>query len=120
MLITCKTCISIITRFIYGICYKIHISIVIIYFQTVPSNGVNLDLILKKVENDGNDVLFESDLIFNGVCVRWKGKINKQTLSGTGYFEFDSDRAETEAKKSSESLKPYRQRIENIRNLISR
>ncbi|KAE9549875.1 hypothetical protein FO519_006904 [Halicephalobus sp. NKZ332] len=87
---------------------------------TVPSNGVNLDLILKKVDNDGNDVVFESDLVFNGVCVLWKGKINKQTLTGTGYLEFDSSRAEKEGKTAAEKLKPYRQRIDAIKNMISR
>uniref|UniRef100_A0AC35FNG0 PilZ domain-containing protein n=1 Tax=Panagrolaimus sp. PS1159 TaxID=55785 RepID=A0AC35FNG0_9BILA len=85
---------------------------------SIPSNGINLDLILHSVKIETNEIIFESNLIFNGVCVKWKGRINKQTLTGNGKFEFDAERAAARESAQSESLRPYRQRLENIRNLI--
>lgn len=35
-----------------------------------------------------------SQFILNGVCVRWKGWLDMETLTGVGCVEFDSERAE--------------------------
>lgn len=34
-----------------------------------------------------------SHFIMNGVCVRWKGRIDLNKLDGTGCLEFDEERA---------------------------
>ena len=38
-------------------------------------------------------VFFDSPLIVNGVCVRWKGYINQEKLDGVGGFRFDEESA---------------------------
>uniref|UniRef100_A0A914VCP7 Uncharacterized protein n=1 Tax=Plectus sambesii TaxID=2011161 RepID=A0A914VCP7_9BILA len=55
--------------------------------------------------NDGEFVRFEegspevhicSRLILNGVCVRWKGTINRENLAGQGQLEYDEQHAQEE------------------------
>uniref|UniRef100_A0AC34R5U3 Uncharacterized protein n=1 Tax=Panagrolaimus sp. JU765 TaxID=591449 RepID=A0AC34R5U3_9BILA len=81
--------------------------------------GINLELILSTVNSETNEIVFESELIFNGVFVKCKGKINKQTLFGTIFLEFDAEKAESETQKNSEALKMYKTRIDAIQNYLS-
>lgn len=52
-------------------------------------HGINLELSLSSYEQSNNDVSFESEFIFNGVCVRFKGRLNKHTLIGEFLIEFN-------------------------------
>lgn len=63
-------------------------------------------------------VEFESQLIFNGVCVKFKGRINKTTLAGVGRLEFDAERAEQERQRAQERLRPFEARMAELRNMI--
>ncbi|CAD5210629.1 unnamed protein product [Bursaphelenchus xylophilus] len=86
---------------------------------TFPSHGVNMEINLcPEVREHNNDMIFESQFIFNGVCCRLKGRINKNSLVGTAKLEFDAETAEREAKLAAKA-RPYLQRITNLRNLIT-
>ncbi|CEF65527.1 Core binding factor, beta subunit family-containing protein [Strongyloides ratti] len=86
---------------------------------TVPSLGINLDLKVSKytIINDDCDVSFESKMIFNGIAVKWIGKINKFSLLGKGHFELDKE----ESKNQSQHWKNvafYNDKIQKIKNTI--
>uniref|UniRef100_A0A0K0EKU1 Uncharacterized protein n=1 Tax=Strongyloides stercoralis TaxID=6248 RepID=A0A0K0EKU1_STRER len=86
---------------------------------TVPSIGINLDLKVSQYQiNDDNcDVSFESKMIFNGIAVKWIGKINKYSLLGKGHFELDKE----ESIKQSQHWKNvafYNERIQRIKNTM--
>lgn len=63
-------------------------------------------------------VEFDSPLILNGVCVRWKGRIHKSTLEGHGRIEFDTARAEQEERRANTDDKPFERRVTQLRELI--
>uniref|UniRef100_A0A7E4UQX4 Transcriptional regulator n=1 Tax=Panagrellus redivivus TaxID=6233 RepID=A0A7E4UQX4_PANRE len=85
---------------------------------TVPSNGINLCLELASTTPSATEIAFTSAFVFHGVCVRFTGRINKQSLTGNGSLELDTERAASETVRTAETLLPYRQRIEQIRNMI--
>lgn len=68
-------------------------------------------------EHGAADVGIESELIFNGVCVRLKGRINRSTLVGQARLEFNAERAETEEQRAA-AARPHAQRLANLRNAI--
>uniref|UniRef100_A0A914CRY7 Uncharacterized protein n=2 Tax=Acrobeloides nanus TaxID=290746 RepID=A0A914CRY7_9BILA len=84
----------------------------------IPSNGINLDLSLSTMHSHETEVEFESDLIFNGVCVKLKGRINKAILTGVAKLEFDAERAEQERQRMQERLRLFEARISELRNMV--
>ncbi|CAD5207881.1 unnamed protein product [Bursaphelenchus okinawaensis] len=86
---------------------------------TFPSHGVNMELSLhSEVREHGGDAHFESSFIFNGVCCRLRGRINKNSLVGTAKVEYDSESAERELKTAAKA-RSYLQRISTLRSLIT-
>ncbi|XP_015378386.1 PREDICTED: protein big brother-like [Diuraphis noxia] len=47
----------------------------------------------------------------NGVCVRWKGRIDLDKLDGIGCLEFDEERAMIENRMLQEQIERYNDRI---------
>ncbi|XP_026818334.1 protein big brother-like [Rhopalosiphum maidis] len=52
-----------------------------------------------------------SHFIMNGVCVRWKGRIDLDKLDGIGCLEFDEERAMIENRMLQEQIERYNDRI---------
>lgn len=48
-----------------------------------------------------------SHFIMNGVCVRWKGRIDLDKLDGTGCLEFDEERAMVSLNRNSLGRQRY-------------
>uniref|UniRef100_A0A0N4ZU89 Uncharacterized protein n=1 Tax=Parastrongyloides trichosuri TaxID=131310 RepID=A0A0N4ZU89_PARTI len=86
---------------------------------TVPSIGINLNLKLSEysIDEDDCNVKFQSKMIFNGIAVKWIGKMNKISLSGKGYFELDKEESEKEGQRWKET-EYYRDRIQRIKNTM--
>jgi hypothetical protein len=57
------------------------------FFFDLPTQLIVTDLSLPA------QVHILSHFIMNGVCVRWKGRIDLDKLDGTGCLEFDEERA---------------------------
>lgn len=51
-----------------------------------------------------SQVHLQSHFIMNGVCVRWKGRIDLDKLDGTGCLEFDEERAMVSVKYPLETI----------------
>uniref|UniRef100_A0AC35TZX9 PilZ domain-containing protein n=1 Tax=Rhabditophanes sp. KR3021 TaxID=114890 RepID=A0AC35TZX9_9BILA len=83
---------------------------------TIPSIGINLELTLEKSEITEREVYFESNMIFNGIAVKWSGIINKSTLNGQGKFEFDNVNAKNQEQMAREMMAGHGERIQRIRN----
>ncbi|XP_037085858.1 protein big brother-like [Pollicipes pollicipes] len=58
--------------------------------------------------------LTSKSIILNGVCVRWKGAINLESLSGTGAIEFDDEMAQEEDNRLRQQLEYYNQRLRDF------
>jgi len=58
--------------------------------------------------------LTSKSIILNGVCVRWKGAINLETLSGTGQIEFDDEMAQEEDSRLRQQIEYYNQRLRDF------
>jgi hypothetical protein len=67
-------------------------------------------------------VEFESPLILDGVCVRWRASIHQLTLEGHGRLELDMRRAEEEEQRRAHlaqtALKSFEKRLADLRNAI--
>ncbi|KAI6222801.1 hypothetical protein M3Y95_00932200 [Aphelenchoides besseyi] len=81
---------------------------------TLPNHGVNFDLLLINVRDQNNEIAFESEFIFNGVCVRLKGRLSRATLTGQAHLEFNAERAAEEEQRQRIPA----QRLAQIRDLI--
>lgn len=62
-------------------------------------------------EKDPGKVHIKSSFIMNGVCVRWRGWIDRERLDGVGCLEFDEDRAAQEDALLREQIERYNQRL---------
>ncbi|KAI6240014.1 hypothetical protein M3Y99_00516200 [Aphelenchoides fujianensis] len=86
---------------------------------TLPNHGVNFDLALQKVhEHANNELSFESELIFNGVCIRLSGRLNRASLVGQARVEFNAERAAAEEDARQRGERAHAQRIAELRNAI--
>jgi hypothetical protein len=61
-------------------------------------------------DRDPGKVHLASSLIMNGVCVKWVGCVDLETLSGKAYLAFDEERARAEDKLMRENLETAQER----------
>ncbi|XP_050529435.1 protein big brother-like [Daktulosphaira vitifoliae] len=75
-----------------------------------PTNGIC------DFEKESGAVHILSHFIMNGVCVRWKGRIDLDKLDGTGCLEFDEERAMIEHRILQEQIERYNDRIRDYQD----
>jgi len=59
-------------------------------------------------------VHLKSQFIMNGVCVIWKGWVDLQRLDGSGYLDFDEERAQVEDELLRDQIEQYNQRQREV------
>lgn len=60
-----------------------------------------------------------SHFILNGVCVRWNGWLDRTTLKGSGWIEFDEERATAEEQRLRQELATIDDRFRMVDQRIS-